>query len=126
MLAIEVSFLTGRYVATAYNTRTEGEWPPHPARLFSALVATHFADGSSAAESTGERDALEWLEGQGAPDIAASQASRRDVATVFVPVNDVASTDVDREVTGRARRRGGLERNRLDLLAADLEDRSPR
>ena len=40
MLAIEVTFLTGRYVATAYNTRTESEWPPHPARLFSALAAT--------------------------------------------------------------------------------------
>lgn len=114
MLAIEVSFLTGRYVATAYNTRTEGEWPPHPARLFSALVATHFADGSSAAESAGERDALEWLEGQGAPDIAASQASCRDVATVFVPVNDVASTDVDREAADADQARSVLAAARAD------------
>jgi hypothetical protein len=42
MLAIELVFLTGRYVATAYNSRTESEWPPHPARVFSALSATHF------------------------------------------------------------------------------------
>ena len=56
MLAIEVAFLTGRYVATAYNTRTETEWPPHPARLFSALVATHFsADPHLTPDHAGER-----------------------------------------------------------------------
>ena len=36
---IEVNFLTGRYVATFHNDRRQPEWPPHPARLFSALVA---------------------------------------------------------------------------------------
>lgn len=98
MLAIEVTFLTGRYVATAYNTRAEGEWPPHPARLFSALVATHFAAEASSGEwLTKERAVLEWLEQQGAPSIRASQASVRDAATVFVPVNDVGLTDVEEE-----------------------------
>lgn len=94
MLAIEVAFLTGRYVATAYNTRTESEWPPHPARLFSALVATHFA---AEPPSAAEREVLEWLERQGPPELIASAASRRDVVTVFVPVNDVALTNVDDE-----------------------------
>ena len=36
---IEVNFLTGRFVATCHNDRRQPEWPPHPARLFSALVA---------------------------------------------------------------------------------------
>jgi CRISPR-associated protein Csb2 len=98
MLAIEVTFLTGRYVATAYNTRTESEWPPHPARLFSALAATHFADVDSADPGLiRERAVLEWLEGLGAPSIVASDATPRDVVTVFVPVNDVGLTDVDEE-----------------------------
>lgn len=85
MLAVEVEFLTGRYVATAYNTRLDAEWPPHPARLFSALVATHF---DADPPSPDERELLTWLEGLDPPGIRASNASRRDLTTVFVPVND--------------------------------------
>lgn len=94
MLAIEVEFLTGRYVATAYNSRLDAEWPPHPARLFSALAATHFASDPPAAE---ERTALEWLAAQAPPSIRAADESARDVVKVFVPVNDVALTNVDAE-----------------------------
>lgn len=94
MLAIEVELLTGRYVATAYNDRSAAEWPPHPARLFSALVATHFAEETFAEE---ERGVLEWLEQQGPPAVHASDATLRDVTTVFVPVNDVGMTNVDAE-----------------------------
>lgn len=85
MLAVEVVFLTGRYVATSFNDRTRAEWPPHPARLFSALVATHF---ESAEPSDNDRTSLAWLERQGSPTITASDADARDVVTVFVPVND--------------------------------------
>lgn len=98
MLAIEVAFLTGRYVATAYNSRGDSEWPPHPARLFSALTASHFAvDDATLPGRSEERAILEWLERQEAPSIVASEATPRDVVTVFVPVNDVALTDVDDE-----------------------------
>lgn len=106
MLAIEVEFLTGRYVATAYNSRTDSEWPPHPARLFSALVATHF---ESDEPSPDERATLEWLEAQGAPAIRASGASAREVVTVFVPVNDAGMTDVDAEAEQAASARADLE-----------------
>ncbi len=106
MLAIEVNFLTGRYIATAYNSRQAGEWPPHPARLFSALVATHFADEEPAA---GERAVLEWLEAQPPPEIRASGASAREIYTVFVPVNDVAMTYVDEESEHLDRMRRALE-----------------
>jgi CRISPR-associated protein Csb2 len=115
MLAIELALLTGRYVATAYNTRTESEWPPHPARLFSALVATHFADDDMAEDDRrAERRILEWLERQGAPSIGASEASQREVASVFVPVNDVALTDVDDEARA-------VEQLRVSLRAAELD-----
>ena len=82
---IEVNFLTGRYVATAYNNRRAGEWPPHPARLFSAMVDA-WADRDE--REPRESRLLEWLEAQGPPAIAASGAEHRRVVSHFVPVND--------------------------------------
>ncbi len=84
--AIEVNLLTGRYVATHHNNRQRGEWPPHPARLFSALVATWAEDG----HAQEEQDALKWLESQGPPAIAASAAVPRRVVSHFVPINDTS------------------------------------
>lgn len=84
---IEVNFLTGRYVATFHNDRQRSEWPPHPARLFSTLVAT-WADADE--PDVTEREALEWLEAKGPPAIAASEAVPRSVVSHFVPVNDAA------------------------------------
>ncbi|HMN44171.1 MAG TPA: type I-U CRISPR-associated protein Csb2 [Povalibacter sp.] len=89
MLAIEVELLTGRYAATAHNDRGRAEWPPHPARFFSALVAAlHDNDDVDLAE----REALLWLEQQSAPSLRAdpeSKVGRRQVQDVYVPVNDV-------------------------------------
>ena len=85
MLAIEVNFLTGRFVATAHHDRNSPEWPPHPARIFSALVAT-WADADD--PDPMERQAVEWLEAQPPPSIRASGATPRTAATHFVPVND--------------------------------------
>lgn len=104
MFALAVEFLTGRYVATAFNDRERAEWPPHPARLFSALVAAHFDE-----TLPDERAALEWLEDQGAPHIAASAASERESHVTFVPVND---------------RTGEPERHGTEPL--DLRGRQPR
>jgi CRISPR-associated protein Csb2 len=89
MLAIEVELLTGRYAATAHNDRGRAEWPPHPARFFSALVAAlHDHDPVDSAE----RNALLWLEKQGAPSLRVDlepRIGRREVQDVYVPVNDV-------------------------------------
>ena len=82
---IEVNFLTGRFVATFHNDRRNFEWPPHPARLYSALVAAR-SDADEPDQT--ERDALEWLEAQSPPAIAASEAVPRRVVAYFVPVND--------------------------------------
>lgn len=88
MLVIALDLLTGCYGATEYNDRGRAEWPPHPARLFSALVAA-WADTDL--PDPAERAALLWLESQGAPQLACSDASeiaRRRVVTVYVPGND--------------------------------------
>lgn len=85
MLALRIRYLTGRCVATSYNDRQRPEWPPHPARLYSALVATWM---ESEVPDQAERAALEWLAGAGPPAIHASPASHRDVMTHYVPVND--------------------------------------
>lgn len=90
MIAIRVEYLTGRAVATEYNDRDFAEWPPHPARLYSALVAA-WADVDAPCEA--ERSVLDWLATQPAPSIAASGATRRIVRDHYVPVNDVNVVD---------------------------------
>ena len=87
MTVIEVDFLTGRYSATSHHDRAEPEWPPHGARLFSAMVAT-WADAESPDDA--ERAALEWLEARPPPRITAPEAVGRRVVSHFVPINDVS------------------------------------
>ena len=82
---IEVNFLTGRCVSSLHNNRKRPEWPPHPARLFSAMVAA-WVDPEE--PDLSERAALEWLETLPPPNIAASDAVPRTVVSHFVPVND--------------------------------------
>src|ERR1043166_2388330 len=92
MFAIRIDLLTERYAATAYNDRERVEWPPHPARLFSALVATWAEGQLGTAEGDAELVALQWLQTQPAPRILASSVARtaeRTAAVAFVPVNDV-------------------------------------
>ncbi len=102
MLAIEVELLTGRYAATAHNERQRAEWPPHPARFFSALVAAlHDHDGVDQTE----RAALAWLEQQNAPSLRVdpeSRIGRRQVQDVYVPVNDV-TLGADEKIRAKAR-----------------------
>lgn len=92
MLAIEVHLLTGRYSATQYNDRSRAEWPPHPARFFSALVAALY---DREPVDPAECLALRWLEDlDTAPHLDVDinvdeKIGRREVRSVFVPVNDV-------------------------------------
>lgn len=80
--AVRVDFLT-RPVLTDPTSRGQRlEWPPHPHRLFAAMVAAHYEAG------VGRRETLEWLERQGPPEIAAPNLSMRSIHTVYVPVND--------------------------------------
>ena len=76
-LVISIELLSGGYDAAEVDDRERAEWPPHPARVFCALVA--------AAREERERAALRWLEEQPPPMIEAaarSQESRREAYVV--------------------------------------------
>ncbi len=95
MFAVHVELLTGRYVATEFNDRARPEWPPHPARLFSAAVAA-WADHGECDRT--ERKVLEWWEGLGAPCLRCSldaEVGQRAVVTHYVPVNDPTTLERD-------------------------------
>jgi CRISPR-associated protein Csb2 len=83
LLAIEVDYLLGRSFASGFRDPTETEWPPHPARLFSALVAAHHDTNGTEVE----REALRWLESQPPPQISASLAGMPLKVVTFVPTN---------------------------------------
>jgi CRISPR-associated protein Csb2 len=88
MFGIAVELLCERYTATQFNDRDRTEWPPHPGRLFSAMVAA-WADSDQPDPS--ERSALRWLEGQDPPEICCGNGSERRLVTHYVPVNDAAA-----------------------------------
>jgi len=83
VFALEVEYLLGRVFAGDFQNRAESEWPPHPARLFSALAAAYFENGANARE----KEALEWLERQSPPHIRAGLAGESQAPVVFVPTN---------------------------------------
>ncbi|MGI8843806.1 MAG: type I-G CRISPR-associated protein Csb2 [Gemmatimonadaceae bacterium] len=93
MLILEIRLLTGRYAAATVRDRSVAEWPPHPARVYSALTAAlHEAPEPDANEVR----ALEWLAEAGAPEILASRADKRQLGNVYVPTNDPkALPDID-------------------------------
>lgn len=83
MLAIEVEYLMGRSYAADFRDDTAPEWPPHPDRLFEALVAAHHDTFSE----DGESSVLRWLETLGAPQIAAGEMGNAVSVVNFVPTN---------------------------------------
>lgn len=86
MLSIAWQYLTGRCTAADVAGREAAEWPPHPDRVFMALVAAWGEGGRDPARE----DALRWLEALGPPEVAAPEpVSESGRETVFVPVNDL-------------------------------------
>jgi CRISPR-associated protein Csb2 len=73
-----------------YHGSAEGstEWPPSPARLFQALVAGAAQGDSLPADALA---ALDWLERQPAPVIAAPHAVAGQRIALYVPNNDADS-----------------------------------
>ncbi len=98
MLAIEVEYLLGRAVATDVSERDLVEWPPHPSRLFSALVDALGDVGNDLPEQKSDcESALRWLEALPPPEIAASVAddvSIRTTVKYWVPINDEVADKV--------------------------------
>ncbi len=114
MFALAIEFITGRYAATAYARRDEGEWPVHPARVFSSLVAT-LHDGVEVDPE--EEAALKWLEQQGPPALRAGEAHERAVLQHWVPVNDievVGTFDDEQEAVHKALQELREAERRLD------------
>jgi CRISPR-associated protein Csb2 len=97
MLAFCIEYLSGQVYAADYWDRDRAEWPPHPARFFSALMAACYA----ADFQEPGLHALRWLEQQGPPAIAASEAHERQVVTVYVPINDPPRGSILPEVRPR-------------------------
>jgi CRISPR-associated protein Csb2 len=130
MLTLEVRLLTGRYAAASVTDPASAEWPPHPARVYSALTAALHDEPDPPDD---EVRALEWLADAGAPEIIASHAEVRWLGSIFVPTNDqraLADIDpyIDRVVAAeealsaaegkeRARAEKALEKARSVLLA---------
>lgn len=134
MFAIEVELLTGRYAATAHNDRGRAEWPPHPARFFSALVAAlHDHEEVDPAE----REALLWLERQSAPSLwvdPESRVGRRQVQDVYVPVNDVtlgldaeirSAEEALQQADGASKRRAAARKLSTAMSAPNVVETGP-
>lgn len=129
MFALAIDLLSGRYVATEYNDRDQAEWPPHPARIFSALVSAWAEGEPETAVGEEELDALHWLETLSPPLIyatASRHAGHRTVVPVFVPVNDasiVANTDRSKLETAEGSLRAAVDaksRTKLEKEVARL------
>lgn len=78
-VVVAVELLTGLYEAGDVADVVEAEWPPHPARLFCALVA--------AARGEQDRAALAWLERQPPPVVCAAAQRVSAARSAYVVTN---------------------------------------
>jgi CRISPR-associated protein Csb2 len=77
MLALRIDFLNGLYHAADPTAHSAPEWPPHPDRVFQALVAAAYGTGT-------DPTPLRELEGH-TPELAFGDARAVQGATVYVP-----------------------------------------
>lgn len=81
-VTVQVRLRHGRYDAGGMRPGV-AEWPPHPARVFCALVASaHCAE---------DWDALRWLERSGAPEVWADRSASVSRTDSFVVTNQTES-----------------------------------
>ncbi|HTX00880.1 MAG TPA: type I-U CRISPR-associated protein Csb2 [Acidimicrobiales bacterium] len=99
MLAARIAWLEPIYEAALDRGP---EWPPHPGRLFCALVAAACsspedtgADASQLLEGSAA-EALRWLEAQPPPTVHFPDSQRAPSLTSYVPTNDVGATKSNR------------------------------
>lgn len=83
-LVLTARLVMGTFDAGARDS-TAAEWPPHPLRLFSALVdaASHLGWKAASIE------ALRWLEELEPPQVWAAGRCEHSVRAAYVPVNDL-------------------------------------
>lgn len=90
MTRLSVELLTGSYRAASRHRRDLPEWPPHPDRLFMALVASlHAGSERGPGRTRAARAALQHLESMSPPRIRASRdVAVRSAGVSHVPTND--------------------------------------
>jgi CRISPR-associated protein Csb2 len=81
-LVVSVELLSGRYEAGGAEDQQLAEWPPHPARLFCALVA--------AARGEKDRAVLAWLERQPPPSVHADRQAATLTRSAYVVTNTLS------------------------------------
>lgn len=86
MLHLRIGFPTGRYYAAASADPRQPEWPPHPSRIFSALVAAAYGGGRQ--PTSHERHVLQTIESAPPPQLSYPEADVTPAPDVYVPVND--------------------------------------
>src|SRR5919109_4290756 len=132
MIALKVEYLTGVCMATKHDdpSRSLPEWPPHPDRLYSALVAAASTQPDADDGRLPERaaQALNWLAAQNwadervvAPELHAPEARMRLAPEVHMPSNpDPDEIPKSLEPSSRTKdpekRRKELERDMRNLL----------
>jgi CRISPR-associated protein Csb2 len=84
---LRVFFPSGKYYAAENYDPTRPEWPPHPSRVFSAMVASAYHVDNGMSEKM--RRAFEWLEAQPPPSIAAPVADLSQAPLTYVPPGDL-------------------------------------
>jgi CRISPR-associated protein Csb2 len=92
-LVVTIELLSGSYDAAEVEDRKQAEWPPHPARLFCALVA--------AARDDADRSALQWLETQPAPVIVAAGQPQESRRAAYVVANTLSAKGGNQTHPGR-------------------------
>ncbi len=99
-LLIAVRFHEGRYHGLEDGFDGAKGWPPSPARLFQALVASAARGGRFEPD---DQDALLWLERLPPPRVSAPAAQRGQAVKLFVPNNDLDSVGGDPALVSKIR-----------------------
>lgn len=84
---LRVFFPSGQYYAAEAHDPSKPEWPPHPSRVFSALVASAYHSGSGITDL--KRKTLEWIESLPPPSISSPKAHLLQAPVSYVPPGDV-------------------------------------
>lgn len=106
-LLLEIILVTGRYDAGGGQDPKQGEWPPHPARVFSAL--------RSVADDTADLETLRQLERLPSPTVFASPAAIESLRSGYVVTNRVERTGGNLTYPGR---NSGLRERRTTAPAS--------
>lgn len=93
MFTLRLTYLTGRVFSSEFDDgdyKSKPEWPPHPTRLFSAMVSAWAERGRDEEEQT----FLEWLERQEAPELHIDEEPTAwTMPNTYVPVNDPSTPE---------------------------------